>query len=199
MPKKRTTPPVNPLKQDLVASVVAEPAPTPKARQAEALPEPPPQKAQEPPRAIERPAAGEGSRRRRSPANGRGSGAQKSGRRGPQSEKRNTKWTEKDVQLKARVRQADLEVIRAMVERLGEKTDSNPSEANVARALWSLFMLIDEELDDLPPTSLHKPGYADKRKTAIYEDELAKILLKCFRKVRMIGPDRSGPIDRDQT
>lgn len=187
MAKKRTTPAVNPLKQDLVASVVAEPA-------APARPRPAPTPVQE----EERTTVGEGAGRKTNRKNGR-AGRQNRRRRSPQQKKQNTKWTEPDkVQLKARVSDEDAELIRAMVARLGEKTRSNPSEANVARALWSLFMLIEDELDELPVTPLYKPGYADKVRTGIYEDGLAKLILKSLRKLRVIGPDRSGPIDRDR-
>ncbi len=188
MAKKRTTPPINPLKQDLVASVVSAPAPAPPKPIDHVVPD----------EKVAVPTSGrqaQPSRKKRV-----GKSQPKARRSSPQQEKKNTQWTEPgNVQLKARVSDQDAEVIRAMVRRLGEKTDSNPSDSSVARALWSLFMLIEDEIEELPQTPLHKPGYADKNGNAIYEDELARLIHKCLRRLPASSSDRSGPLVRSRT
>ena len=185
MAKKRTrpvTPPMrdNPLDMGLVNSIGAEPsqrvierAPEPRARPVPAEPEtaiisrepkPSPAPVARPSTEIDRAAAQE--RIRRTPSN-------------------NGRELEKDTyQLKTRfstLESEQIEVFRRSLEgRLGVKLKAT----QISRALWTLALRAEEELESIQAPALRRPSYGDPLGMAAFEDEIANYLLLALKRTK---------------
>ena len=185
MAKKRTrpvTPPMrdNPLDMGLVNSIGAEPS----QRVADRAPEPRAQPAATetetilPRREPKRPVAPA----TRPPSGVDRAAAQERIRRAPSS---NGRDLEKDTyQLKTRFSTLESEQIEAFRRSLEDRLGVKLKATQISRALWTLALRAEEELESVQAPQLRRPSYGDPLGMAAFEDEIANYLLTALKRTK---------------